>query len=44
LEKLDGIVAEVQDALLAPLSPRERSQLIRLLTRIIDHPTAVNSD
>jgi DNA-binding MarR family transcriptional regulator len=44
LEKLDGLVAEVQDALLAPLSPRERSQLIRLLTRIIDHPTTVDSD
>ncbi len=44
LEKLDGIVAEVQDALLAPLSPRERSQLIRVLTRIIDHPSTVGSD
>lgn len=44
LEKLDGLVAEVQDTLLAPLSARERNQLIRLLTRVIDHPTTVDSD
>ena len=44
LEKLDGLVADVQDTLLAPLSVRERSQLIRPLTRIIDHPTTVDSE
>jgi DNA-binding MarR family transcriptional regulator len=44
LEKLDGLVAEVQAAVLAPLTARERNQLIRLLTRVIDHPTTVDSD
>jgi hypothetical protein len=30
-------VAEAQDELLVPLSPRERTQLVDLLTRIVDH-------
>lgn len=37
LHKLDRLVAEAQDELLAPLSPRERTQLVDLLTRIVDH-------
>jgi DNA-binding MarR family transcriptional regulator len=32
-EQLDG----VQDALLAPLSPEERTQLVGLLVRVLDH-------
>jgi DNA-binding MarR family transcriptional regulator len=44
LEKLDSLVAEVQAAVLTPLTARERNQLIRLLTRVIDHPTTVDSD
>jgi MarR family transcriptional regulator, lower aerobic nicotinate degradation pathway regulator len=37
LRKLDRLVAEAQDELLVPLSPRERTQLVDLLTRIVDH-------
>jgi MarR family transcriptional regulator, lower aerobic nicotinate degradation pathway regulator len=36
LRRLDGLVAGVQDELLAPLSPAERQQLIRLLNRILE--------
>jgi DNA-binding MarR family transcriptional regulator len=35
LGRLDGVLAEVQDELLAPLSAAERSQFGRLLTRIL---------
>jgi MarR family transcriptional regulator, lower aerobic nicotinate degradation pathway regulator len=34
LKKLDGIVASVQEELLAPLSAAERAELIRLLGRV----------
>jgi DNA-binding MarR family transcriptional regulator len=34
--RLDKIVTEVQDEVLAPLSPNQREQLIRLLTRILE--------
>jgi DNA-binding MarR family transcriptional regulator len=37
LAKLDRIVADVQDELLAPLSTTDRKQLVALLNRIIDH-------
>ena len=37
LRKLDRLLGSVQDELLAPLSAGERRQLIRLLTRIVDH-------
>src|SRR4029450_1688965 len=37
LRRLDGLVAAVQDDLLAPLTPPERDQLVRLLTRLLDH-------
>jgi MarR family transcriptional regulator, lower aerobic nicotinate degradation pathway regulator len=36
LGRLDELVAGVQDELLAPLSPAERQQLIRLLNRILE--------
>jgi len=37
LRQLDRRVAAVQDELLAPLSASERTQLVALLTRVIDH-------
>lgn len=37
LRKLDALVAEIQDELLAPLSARERKQLASLLTRVLDY-------
>jgi len=39
LRLLDGVMAGVQDELLAPLSPAEREQLTRLLARILEHHT-----
>jgi MarR family transcriptional regulator, lower aerobic nicotinate degradation pathway regulator len=40
LRLLDRLLAAVQDELLAALSAEERTQLIGLLTRILDHHTA----
>jgi MarR family transcriptional regulator, lower aerobic nicotinate degradation pathway regulator len=37
LGRLDGVLAEVQDELLAPLSAPERADLAQLLTRILGH-------
>ncbi|GAA3233573.1 MarR family winged helix-turn-helix transcriptional regulator [Dactylosporangium siamense] len=37
LARLDGVLAQIQDDLCAPLSPAEREQLVRLLTRIVEH-------
>ena len=37
LRRLEELLAGVQDELLAPLSPAERQQLIRLLNRILEH-------
>lgn len=37
LDELDRLLAGVQDRLLAPLSPAERTQLVALLTRLVDH-------
>jgi DNA-binding MarR family transcriptional regulator len=40
LGALGAVLADVQDALLDPLSADERRQLVRLLTRIVDHHAA----
>jgi DNA-binding MarR family transcriptional regulator len=40
LGKLDQVLAEVQEELLAPLSAAERKQLIRLLTRLLERDPA----
>ncbi len=37
LRALDAVLAEVQDELLAPLSPAERGEFTQLLTRILAH-------
>ncbi len=37
LRRLDGVVSEIQDRLFAPLSADERTELARLLARILDH-------
>ena len=37
LEQLDVLLAEVQAKLLAPLSARERDQLVTLLGQVFDH-------
>lgn len=39
-ERLDGIVADVQDELLAPLSRPERQKLVQFLTRILERQTS----
>ncbi|MBV9384614.1 MAG: MarR family transcriptional regulator [Streptosporangiaceae bacterium] len=35
--RLDSLLGDVQDELLAPLTPAERQQLTRLLTRLLRH-------
>ncbi|WBC13405.1 MarR family transcriptional regulator [Micromonospora sp. WMMA1998] len=40
LRRLETRLAVVQDELLAPLSPEERAQLSRLLTRLLRHHSA----
>jgi len=37
LRKLDRLITQAQDDLLAPLTPAERTQLVALLTRVVDH-------
>jgi DNA-binding MarR family transcriptional regulator len=37
LRRLEDLLADVQDELLTPLTPAERQQLIRLLSRIVEH-------
>lgn len=37
LRRLDDVLAEVQDVLLAPLAAEERDQLARLLARVLRH-------
>ena len=37
LRALDRLVATAQDELLEPLSAGERRELVRLLTRLVDH-------
>lgn len=39
LERLSTTLDGVQEALLAPLSPAERSELTELLSRVLDHHT-----
>ena len=34
LERLDGVLDDVQDAVLAPLTPNERKTLVRLLAKL----------
>jgi DNA-binding MarR family transcriptional regulator len=41
--RLDKILAAVQEELLSPLSPKQREQLIRLLTRVLEYHTAARS-
>ncbi|HEY7485641.1 MAG TPA: MarR family transcriptional regulator [Streptosporangiaceae bacterium] len=43
LARLDGLVAEAQDELLAPLSAGERTELVRLLTLLVDHHAAAGT-
>ncbi|GAA4226757.1 hypothetical protein GCM10022254_12730 [Actinomadura meridiana] len=37
LRRLDTVLDELHDELLAPLLPAERDQFVRLLTRLLDH-------
>ncbi|MFD5337644.1 MarR family winged helix-turn-helix transcriptional regulator [Streptomyces hawaiiensis] len=37
LRRLDKVLDDLQDQLLAPLSPAERDQFVQLLTRLLDH-------
>ncbi|MFI5554867.1 MarR family winged helix-turn-helix transcriptional regulator [Streptomyces sp. NPDC051738] len=37
LRRLDQVLDDLHDELLAPLSPAERDQLVGLLTRLLDH-------
>ncbi|MEL3945492.1 MarR family winged helix-turn-helix transcriptional regulator [Streptomyces sp. LNU-CPARS28] len=39
LRRLDEVLDTLHDELLAPLSPAEREQFTRLLTRLLDHHT-----
>jgi DNA-binding MarR family transcriptional regulator len=43
LRTLDRRLAKVQDQLLAPLAPKERAQLVDLLTRVVDHHARARS-
>lgn len=38
--RVDRLLTEIQDELLAPLSPDERAELVRLLSRVLDHHRA----
>ena len=37
LQRLDGLLTDVQDELLAPLSPGERDHLTQLLSRMLEY-------
>ncbi|MFF0866424.1 MarR family winged helix-turn-helix transcriptional regulator [Nonomuraea sp. NPDC003560] len=37
LRRLDQVLDDLHDELLAPLAPAERDQLVQLLTRLLDH-------
>ncbi|MEY9988614.1 DNA-binding MarR family transcriptional regulator [Streptomyces sp. V4I8] len=39
LRSLDGVLDDLHDELLAPLSPEERDQFVQLLIRLLDHHT-----
>jgi MarR family transcriptional regulator, lower aerobic nicotinate degradation pathway regulator len=36
LSRLDGLIADAQDEILVPLSPAERRQLLRLLSKLVE--------
>ncbi|GAA1306196.1 hypothetical protein GCM10009647_025400 [Streptomyces sanglieri] len=40
LRRLDRILDDLHDELLAPLNPAERDQFVQLLVRLLDHHTA----
>ncbi|MGY0020981.1 MarR family winged helix-turn-helix transcriptional regulator [Streptomyces sp. cg35] len=42
LRRLDGVLDDLHDELLAPLSPAERDQFVRLLSRLLDHHTGAS--
>ncbi|MBD3004977.1 MULTISPECIES: MarR family winged helix-turn-helix transcriptional regulator [unclassified Streptomyces] len=42
LHRLDKVLDELHDELLAPLNPAERDQFTRLLTRLLDHHTGTS--
>jgi DNA-binding MarR family transcriptional regulator len=39
LRRLDKVLDDLHDELLAPLTPAERDQFVQLLTRLLDHHT-----
>lgn len=39
LRRLDKVLDDLHDALLAPLTPAERDEFLQLLTRLLDHHT-----
>lgn len=39
LRRLDKVLDDLHDELLAPLSPAERDQFVQVLTRLLDHHT-----
>lgn len=39
LQRLDTVLDDLHDVLLAPLSPAERDHFVQLLTRLLDHHT-----
>lgn len=39
LRRLDKVLDDLHEQLLAPLLPAERDQFVHLLTRLLDHPT-----
>jgi DNA-binding MarR family transcriptional regulator len=43
LRRLDTLLADVQDALLAPLSPGERQALTGMLTRVLEYHASSQS-
>ncbi|MDT3441609.1 MarR family winged helix-turn-helix transcriptional regulator [Pseudofrankia sp. BMG5.37] len=42
LADFDVVAADLQDVFLAPLDTQERAELIRLLTRVLEHHTALH--
>ncbi|MER5577318.1 MarR family winged helix-turn-helix transcriptional regulator [Streptomyces massasporeus] len=40
LDRLDALLDDLHDTLLAPLDPAERDQFVELLTRLLDHHAA----
>ncbi|MDH6576549.1 MarR family transcriptional regulator [Kitasatospora sp. MAP5-34] len=42
LRRLDKVLDDLHDELLAPLSPAERDQFVQLLTRLLDHHVRVS--